>query len=94
MAQVLHDVMRDGRGGDRLLGDAGRDGGGCVDGGALVLARHGDGGGVIALHLDGDVVGPCPLPLSVGGEQGRTEQQRDDSDGDRPDLPAGHWGRS
>ena len=72
--------------------DAGRDGGGCVDGGALVLARYGDGGGVIALHLDGDVVGPCPLALSVGGEQGCAEQQRDDADGDRPDLPAGHWG--
>ena len=86
--------MRDGRGGDRLLRDAGRDGGGCVDGGALILPRHSDGGGVIALNLHGDVISPCPLALPMSGEQGRTEQQRDDSDGDRPDLPAGHFGRS
>ncbi len=88
--------MGDGGGGDRLLGDAGRDGGGCVDGGALVLARYRDGGGVIALHLDGDTVGPCPLPLSVGADEGRHDQQHEQREGgaDHLGLPADHCGRS
>lgn len=85
--------MGDGRRGDRLLGDRGRDGVGGVDGQPLIGPGVVDGGGVIALGLDGDVIGARPFALAVDEQDHAKQRQQQPADEDRADLPRGHDGK-
>lgn len=67
--------MGDGRRGDRLLSDGCRDGVGGVDGQPLIGPSVFDGGGVIALGPDGNVIGTRPFALAVD-EQDYAEQRQ------------------